>query len=132
MFDDFLGSCENHWFLTKTGQATFWAAFGKTWATFYFNIWSHCYYPSPHEYTRDVGSILLVTWRESFKAFWKHQSDATKVVLRENFSFQLNKMSQWYDKYKYNYNWFFTTHCTKMLKLGSGCGAVDRAKSVFF
>ena len=27
--------------LSQTGVATFWATFGKTWATFYSNIWSH-------------------------------------------------------------------------------------------
>ena len=41
MFDDFLDSCENNRFLSQTGDATFWATFVKTWATFYFNIWSH-------------------------------------------------------------------------------------------
>ena len=41
MFVDFLGKCENYRFLSQTGEATFWATFGKTWATFYFNIWSH-------------------------------------------------------------------------------------------
>ena len=29
MFGDFLGSCENHHFLSQTGEATFWATFGK-------------------------------------------------------------------------------------------------------
>ena len=43
MFDDFLDSCENNRFLSQTGDSTFWATFGKTWATFYFNIWSHCW-----------------------------------------------------------------------------------------
>ena len=42
MFGDFMGSCENHRFLSQTGEATFWVTFAKTWATFYFNIWSHC------------------------------------------------------------------------------------------
>ena len=37
----FLGSCENQPFYSQTGVATFWVTFGKTWATFYFNIWSH-------------------------------------------------------------------------------------------
>ena len=41
MFGDFLGSCEIHCFLRQTGDATFWATFGKSWATFYFSIWSH-------------------------------------------------------------------------------------------
>ena len=27
---------------SQTGEATFWATFGITWATFCFNIWSHC------------------------------------------------------------------------------------------
>ena len=43
MLVDFLGICEKHCFFSQTGQATFWATFGKTWATFYFNIWSHCF-----------------------------------------------------------------------------------------
>ena len=38
MFGDILGSCENHRFLSRTGEATFWAFFGKTWATFSFKI----------------------------------------------------------------------------------------------
>ena len=41
MFVDFLGSCEKHCFSSKTGQATFWVTFGKSWVPFYFNIWSH-------------------------------------------------------------------------------------------
>ena len=41
MFGDFLASCENHCFLRQTDLATFWATFGKTWATFNFNILSH-------------------------------------------------------------------------------------------
>ena len=40
-FGDFLGSCDDNCYLNQTGQATFWATFGKTWAIFYFNIWSH-------------------------------------------------------------------------------------------
>ena len=28
----------------KTDQATYWATYGLIWATFYFNIWSHCSY----------------------------------------------------------------------------------------
>ena len=42
MFGDFLGNFENNCFLSETGVATFWATFGKTWATFCSNIWSHC------------------------------------------------------------------------------------------
>ena len=42
MFSGFLGSCENHRFLTRTGEAILLATFGKTWATFNCNIWSHC------------------------------------------------------------------------------------------
>ena len=34
MFVDFLGSFEKHCFSSETGEATFWATFGKTWATF--------------------------------------------------------------------------------------------------
>ena len=41
MIGDFLGSCENHCFLSHTGEANFGETFGKTWATFNFNIWSH-------------------------------------------------------------------------------------------
>ena len=41
MVGDFLGSCENHRFLNQTGEATFWETFGKAWATFYSNVWSH-------------------------------------------------------------------------------------------
>ena len=37
MFGYLLVSCENHRFLSQTGEATL----TKTWATFYFNIWSH-------------------------------------------------------------------------------------------
>ena len=29
----------------KTCEITFWATFGKVWATFYFTIWSHCAQP---------------------------------------------------------------------------------------
>ena len=29
-------------FQAKTAVASFWATFGKVWATFIFNIWSHC------------------------------------------------------------------------------------------
>ena len=32
-------------FLSRTGEATFWATFGTTWATFYFYIWSLCLDP---------------------------------------------------------------------------------------
>ena len=35
--DDFWGSCENHHFLSLTGETTFSAACRKTWATFYFH-----------------------------------------------------------------------------------------------
>ena len=28
-------------FLSKNYYGSFWATFGKTWATFYFNFWSH-------------------------------------------------------------------------------------------
>ena len=38
MFGDFLCSFENHSILSQF----FWATFGKTWATFYSNILSHC------------------------------------------------------------------------------------------
>ena len=38
MYVDFLGSFENiHYHVV-----TFWATFGKFWATLYFSIWSHC------------------------------------------------------------------------------------------
>ena len=42
MFGDFWGTCENHCIISQTGDATFWATFGKTWATFYYKIWSDC------------------------------------------------------------------------------------------
>ena len=37
MMSDFFGRC----FLRQSGEVNFWAPFGTTWATFYFNIWSH-------------------------------------------------------------------------------------------
>ena len=36
MFGYFLVSCENHNFLSQTGEANFWATFVKTWASFLF------------------------------------------------------------------------------------------------
>ena len=42
MFGDFLGSFENHCFLSPTGEPTFGASFWKNLGYFYFNIWSHC------------------------------------------------------------------------------------------
>ena len=36
------GPMWNASFFNKTTLADFWATFGKTRATFYFNIWSHC------------------------------------------------------------------------------------------
>ena len=41
MFGDFLGSR----FLSRTCETTFGATFEKIWATFYFDIWSHCSRP---------------------------------------------------------------------------------------
>ena len=41
MFGIFLGSCENHCFLSKTGEATFGATFGKTWASFISTLSGH-------------------------------------------------------------------------------------------
>ena len=41
MFGYFLSSCENHRFLSQSGEDTFWATLGKTWASFHFSIWSH-------------------------------------------------------------------------------------------
>ena len=43
MFGNFLGSCKNFSFLSQSGKATF----GKTFVTFYFNIWS----PASDAYT---------------------------------------------------------------------------------
>ena len=44
MFGDFLSCCENHHFLIQTSEGYFFGAtFGKTYATFYLNIWSHFY-----------------------------------------------------------------------------------------
>ena len=51
MFGEFLDSCENHCFLSQTREANFWATFGKTWATYYFNIWPH--------WRKDTKNILL-------------------------------------------------------------------------
>ena len=39
---DFLGSCDYHCFLSQTVEASFCAIFAKIWASFNFNIWSHC------------------------------------------------------------------------------------------
>ena len=47
MFGDFWGSFENHCFLSQTGESTFWAIFGKTWATLISNI-------RPHTGTRQI------------------------------------------------------------------------------
>ena len=41
MDSDFWAILKNLQFQEKTALATFWATFGKIWATFYFNIWSH-------------------------------------------------------------------------------------------
>ena len=59
MFGDFLVSCENHHLLSKIGKATFWATFGKTWATFYFNIWSHCGPPTYLPTFNNIGIVVL-------------------------------------------------------------------------
>ena len=41
IISNFLDHLENHCFLSQTVVATFRATFEQTWATFYFNIWSH-------------------------------------------------------------------------------------------
>ena len=41
MVGNFLGYFEKPHFYVKTALATFKATFGKNWATFYSNIWSH-------------------------------------------------------------------------------------------
>ena len=42
MFGDFRAISIKHPFLVQTAVGTFWVRFGKFWATFDFNIWSHC------------------------------------------------------------------------------------------
>ena len=59
IFGYFLGSCENHCFLSQTGEATFWATFVKTWTTFYFNIWSHWLFIS------FVKRELFISWKRT-------------------------------------------------------------------
>ena len=41
MVGNFLGYFEKPHFYVKTALAIFWATFGKNWATFNSNIWSH-------------------------------------------------------------------------------------------
>ena len=47
----------------KTAFATFWATFGKNWATFYSNIWLHCFWANsfllypPHTPIRSRSNI---------------------------------------------------------------------------
>ena len=41
MIGNFLGYFEKPHSYVKTTLATFWATFGKNWATFFSNIWSH-------------------------------------------------------------------------------------------
>ena len=41
MYSDFSAILKNIPFQIKTALATFWAIFGKIWATFNFSIWSH-------------------------------------------------------------------------------------------
>ena len=41
MFGGLLGYFERHRFLSKTAVDTYWATFGKKWATLNSNIWSH-------------------------------------------------------------------------------------------
>ena len=52
----FLGISEIHDSLVKDSTVTFWAIFGKTWATFYFNIWSHCNRKA-HSHEEDLHCI---------------------------------------------------------------------------
>ena len=42
MFGDFRAISIKHPLLVQTAVGTFWVRFGKFWATFDFNIWSHC------------------------------------------------------------------------------------------
>ena len=58
----FLGSCENQPFYSQTGVATFWVTFGKTWATFYFNIWSHGECPELVQMQMRPMRVLNVFW----------------------------------------------------------------------
>ena len=46
MLGDHLGYFEKHQFLSKTCEDTFLATFGKNWAAFNSNIWSHCIFLS--------------------------------------------------------------------------------------
>ena len=72
MSGDFLGSGEKHCFLSQTGEATFWATFGKTWATFFFNIWSRWFsqmwdtqkFPAKHS---EISIALLHYLRSSIE-----------------------------------------------------------------
>ena len=43
IFGQFLGCLEKHYIKVKTALVTLWATFGSIWATFNFNIWSHCW-----------------------------------------------------------------------------------------
>ena len=38
----FWAKVKKHNSLVKASTVTVWATFGKSWATFYFNIWSRC------------------------------------------------------------------------------------------
>ena len=59
MFGDYLGSCENHCFLSQTGEATFWTTFRKTWASFYFTIWSHWLAAGEAEASTQAASLKI-------------------------------------------------------------------------
>ena len=69
LFSDFMGSLKKHCFLSQTGEATFWTTFVKTWATFYFNIWSHFTVCDSHE--RAVLFLLNFRRKLERKVFLK-------------------------------------------------------------
>ena len=71
MFGYFLVRCKNHCFLSKTGDATFWATVVKTWATFYFNIWSHWQSPrSSGRFNRSNNKFDLIFLTKIFSQKW--------------------------------------------------------------
>ena len=51
---------ENITFQVKTAVSTCLATIGKLWATFYFNIWSHCTQLKQNFYLR---GLVQLTWR---------------------------------------------------------------------
>ena len=60
MYCGFLGFLKTSNFNVKTTVATSLATIGKLWATFYFNIWSHCTQLKQNFYLR---GLVQLTWR---------------------------------------------------------------------